>query len=81
MALVGLTSDNKQWLEAARPELIAALNVDFSTADLLLKLIAVDLKLNNTTEAQSFYEQFKRVNPKSPLIKLVDENNRQQQQK
>jgi hypothetical protein len=77
VAVAALTSDNKQWLEAARVECIIALQVDYSTADLLLKLMAIDLKLDNVKEAQFFYDQFKRVNPKSPVIQLVDENNRQ----
>jgi hypothetical protein len=78
ISIAALNTSNKQWLEAARVECIIALQVDYSSADILLKLMAIDLQLNNVAEAQFFYEQFKRVDASSPVIKLVDEHNRQQ---
>ena len=78
MAIVGLISDSKPWLEASRPELIKAIQTDYSSADLLLKLMAVDLKLNNTKEADFIFEQFRRVDMKSPLIKLMEQSHQQQ---
>ena len=73
------TKDGKDWLNAARAELLQAIQVDYSMADLLIKLVAVDLALDNVSEAQFIFDQFKRVDPISPVVKLVEENNRQKQ--
>ena len=78
LAIVGLTQEDLGWAHAARAELMVAVQRDFSAADLLLKLVAIDLKLKEFQEAKFVYEQFKRVDPKSPIIKLVDEQIRQQ---
>lgn len=77
MGVFAIQTQDKTWLEAARAELIYALRADYSSADLLLKLIAIDLKLGHNDEAQFIYEQFKRVDPASPVIKLVDQNRQQ----
>jgi hypothetical protein len=73
LAAAALQSGNETWLNFARLECIAALQTDFSAADILLKLIAVDLKLNRFQEAQFMYDQFKRVDARSPVIKFVEE--------
>jgi hypothetical protein len=65
-------TNDKFWLEAARTELINALKVDYSAADMLLKLIVIDLKLDRIEEANFMYEQFKRVDPKSPVIAEIE---------
>lgn len=78
MGVVAIQTDNKVWMDAARVELINAVRIDYSSADLLLKLIAIDLKLEHTQEAQFFYEQFKRVDPVSPVIQLVEHAAHQQ---
>ena len=78
IAISALSSGEKAWLNAARPELIKAIQTDYSSADLLLKLITIDLKLENYSEAQFVYDQFKRVDRKSPLIALVDQQHQQQ---
>ncbi len=78
IAIFALTNQSKEWMEAARPELIKAIQTDYSSADLLIKLIAIDLKLEHTQEAQFVYEQFKRVDRKSPLIQLVNNHHQQQ---
>ena len=72
MGAASLQVGNESWLEAARLECIAALQTDFSAADILLKLVAIDLKLNRVTEAQFMYDQFKRVDAKSPVIAYVE---------
>lgn len=77
IAVTALSSNDKSWMQAARPELIKAIQTDYSSADLLLKLITIDLKLGLGDEAQFVYEQFKRVDRKSPLIALVDQQHQQ----
>ena len=79
LSIIALQQEDKGWLNAARSEVIYALKTDYSAADLLLKLVAIDLKLGDDKEAQTVFEQFKRVNPSSPIIKLVEEQNRQKQ--
>ena len=69
---IALRTDNKGWKEAARIELKAALEKDYTAADLLHRLITIDLQLGHNVEAQHYYDQFKRVAKASPLIKLVE---------
>lgn len=78
IAVFALNNNSKDWMQAARPELIKAIETDYSSADLLIKLIAIDLKLEIFQEAQFVYEQFKRVDRKSPLIQLVNNHHQQQ---
>jgi len=72
LSIFAMKSEDRQWLEAARAECIVELQTDYSMADILLKLYVIDLKLNLTQEAQVVFDQFKRVDPKSPLIALVE---------
>ena len=77
MAEIALSNKDPEWEAAARSELLIALQTDFSSADLLAKLITVDLDLKNDTEAQHYYDQFKRVAKASPLIQLVAHSHQQ----
>lgn len=79
MAIVAITLEppNRDWLLAARSEIIIALKTDYSSADLMIKLMAVDLRLGLEQESQLIYSELKRVNPNSPVVRLVDEQNRQ----
>ena len=79
LTMAGLGREDRSLLEQARGELITALQDDYSSADLLLKLIVVDLKLDIPNEARFVFEQFKRIDAKSPLIPLVEQYARQQQ--
>ena len=67
LAVAAIQLPDRKWSELARLELIRALEVDYSSADLLLKLVAVDLKLGNKDEAKIVFQKFKRADPKSPL--------------
>lgn len=73
LSSIALTTDDKDWMIAARPELLHALQNDHSSPDLLAKLIDIDLALGNTTEAQFYYNRFKRVARASPIIKFVND--------
>lgn len=78
MAVAALQAGDTTWLNAARSECVHALLVDFSSADILLKMVALDLKLELFDEAQFFYDQFKRVDAKSPIIKFVEQSHEKQ---
>lgn len=65
-------SDDKEWLEIARAETLVALKVDYTQSDLILQAIAIDFKLGLQDEAQALYDQFKRVDPRSPVIQYVN---------
>lgn len=71
--MTGIVLNNQDigWKRAARAEIIVALRTDYSSADLLAQLIAIDLALGLEAEAQLYYDQFKRVAKASPLIQFV----------
>ena len=68
LAVAAIQLPDRKWSELARLELIKALQVDYSSADLLLKLVAVDLKLGNKDEAKIVFDKFKRADRKSNLV-------------
>jgi len=72
LSAAGLQNNQQDWLEAAQADCTRAVTIDYSSADMLLKLVALDLRLSKLTEAQFVYEQFKRVDPNSPVIKLIE---------
>ena len=78
LAILALQNQTPELLEGARAELVYAIKIDYSAADLLLKLMAIDLTLGRDPEAQFFYDQFKRVNSGSPVIKLVEQAHQKQ---
>ena len=68
---VAIMTENEAWGQAAIAELKHALETDYTAGDMLIRLIALDLATGNNTEAQLYYNQFKRVAKASPLIQLV----------
>jgi hypothetical protein len=68
---IALQNDNAQWKAAAVPEIKLALVDDPTSADLLAMLIAFDLSLDRINEAQAYYDRFKRVARRSPLLDWV----------
>jgi hypothetical protein len=58
---------------AAIPEMKMAIETDPTSADILAMLVASDLAMGQTEEAQHYYDQFKRVAKRSPLIEMVKE--------
>jgi hypothetical protein len=73
MALVALTSHDRGWLEAARAEVRYRLQTDSTDAVLLIRGLLVNLDLKDNREAQFYFDQFQRVDRKSPLIKQVEQ--------
>jgi hypothetical protein len=72
LASIALTNDSEPlWKEAALPELLQALKIDPTAADLLAPLITFELDLHKDRDAQSHYAMFKRVAKNSPLNGLV----------
>lgn len=59
------------WKRVAIPELQHALITDPTQADLIAMLVASDLVLNRTEEAQRYYDRFKIVAKRSPLLDMV----------
>jgi len=74
MSAAALQNQYNDWLEAAQLDCIKAIIIDYSSADMLIKLVAIDLRLNKITEAQFVYDQFRRVDPKSPIIQQIEKN-------
>jgi hypothetical protein len=70
-AVTALRWNDKNWLILARGELLQAIKRDTTSADLIQKLIIVDLRLNNISEAQMFLGLFMKLDPKSDLSKAV----------
>lgn len=68
-------AQNLEWKRVAAIELRAALTKDPTSADLLAMVVAFDLALDRTAEAQAYYDQFKRVAKKSPLLDMVRASN------
>lgn len=73
-AAYALQTNERGYWEFSRAECLRALQVDFSAADILLKTVALDLKLDNLAEAQFLYDQFKRADASSPVIKYVEQH-------
>ena len=71
LAITALQNKSPEVLEAARLELLYALRTDYTSGDLLGMLIIADLMLERNEEAQFYYDRFKLVDKKSPLIELV----------
>ena len=71
IANIALQTDLKDWKAAAVPELKVALATDPTQADLLGMLIAFDLALERTAEAQAYYDRFKQVAKNSPLPQWI----------
>lgn len=71
---IALQTNDRQWLDIARYECIRALHTDYSAADILLRLVTVDARLGRKEEAQFIYQQFKRVDAKSPVISYVEKS-------
>ena len=76
MGNLGVQIDNKDLKRIAVPEMKAALVNDPTSADILAMLVACDLNLDRDTEAQLYYDQFKRVAKMSPLIQMVKDQKR-----
>ena len=77
ISMIALASDNIEWKKAAIPELTVALNTDITASDLLMRLILIDLSLNRNEQAQFYYDRFKLVARRSPLIELVAKSHQQ----
>jgi hypothetical protein len=75
--IFAIANSNPGWQEAARVELIHALHVDYTAADMIISLVSIDLMLGRIDEAQAYYSQFKLAAKSSPLIKLVEQNRQQ----
>lgn len=71
MANIGIQVNNTEWKSAARIEILHALRVDKTAADLLLQLISIDLDLGLHEEADAYYQRFKLVARIDPLIQFV----------
>ena len=69
--MVSIASSNQGWRRAARAELINAIATDTSAPDMIIDLVAIDLELNNITEAQRYYDRFKLVAKGSKLLQFV----------
>ena len=63
----------------ARAELLHALDIDYTSADLLIDLVSLDLDLGNFDEAQRYYDQFKLVAKGSKLNQFVKDLHERQQ--
>jgi len=74
LGTAAIQTKDKQLLEWGRAELFMALKVDYSMADLLLKLVAINLERDDIKEAQFIFDQFRRVDPVSPIVKYVTDN-------
>lgn len=72
-AAIAMQFNDKGLMQGARAELIEALRTDYSSADMLIKLVMIDLALDEISEAQHYYTQFKQVAKRSPFIKLVND--------
>ena len=66
-----LNSKDENWLKAAQIENRATLHIDPTNSEVLQKAILVDLELTDDTEAEIYYQQFKRIDRKSPMHELV----------
>jgi hypothetical protein len=64
-----------QFKIVAIPELKYALQTDPTSADLLAMLVASELAMGQTEEAQVYYNQFRYVAKKSPLLDMVKNAN------
>ena len=71
MALIAINSHDKGWLEAAKAEVRYRLQTDSTDAVLIIRGILVNLELKDETEAQFYFDQFQRIDKKSPFIKQV----------
>lgn len=78
MGEVALKTHNEQWLDAARIEILNALQVDYTDPGLLFELITIDLELDRIDEAKGLYGQFRRVGGSNPFIELVDKSHQRQ---
>lgn len=74
MANMAMTTTDKTWLPAARWECLVALQTDYSSADMIIKVVTIDLMLGNNDEANALFALFKRVDAKSDVIKLMEPN-------
>lgn len=66
-----IQSTDPTYKTVAIPELKYALRTDPTSADLLAMLVAGELAMGQTEEAQVYYNQFKFVAKKSPLLDMV----------
>ncbi len=73
MGLIALSSHDKGWLEAARAEIRYRLQTDSTDAVLLIRGLLVNLELKDEKEAQFYFDQFQRIDKKSPLIGQVSQ--------
>ena len=71
MGLVALTSHDKDWLNAAKAEIRYRLQTDSTDAVLLIRGVMVNLELKDQIEAQFYFDQFQRVDKKSPMIQQI----------
>lgn len=71
MAVIAIDNNDKAWGQASIPELKKALEVDYTSADLLFKLITIELNLGQDKEAQFYFNRFKLVDSHSPFIRFV----------
>ena len=77
--MVAIAGDNPEWRRPARAELLHAIDTDYTSADLLIDLVALDLDLGNFDEAQRYYDQFKLVAKGSKLNQFVKDLHERQQ--
>lgn len=67
-----LQIDDKNLQQFARDKLLQALRVDWTSADLMQKLLVLDLRLGNEREAQAVYQQFKHFAPTAQLTQIIE---------
>lgn len=66
-----IQSSDPTYKIVAIPEMKYALRTDPTAADIIAMLVACDLAMGQTEEAQVYYNQFKYVAKKSPLLDMV----------
>lgn len=72
ISALALQTTNEGLLELAHYECAKAIAIDYTDAQMLIKLFAVDLRLRKSAEAQFIFDQIRRVDPKSPVIAYVE---------
>lgn len=71
LGTLALAQPDPRWGEAALPELLEALKLDPTSADLLAPTITIEIAQDRIADAKRHYAMFKRVAKQSPLIGLV----------
>lgn len=68
---IAMLTDSAEWKAAAIPELRLALQIDYTSADLLARLIDFELNADQVEQAQAHFDKFRRIAKASPLIAFV----------